>query len=230
MDNIVQSLPDVIMAIGGLGTAAFGLVDSTKVFWGGANRIGFGKIRATMTALTPAAASNGLTRGKILETLRANWFNGKDLESQKAIAKSLIKLGLNEATAAGLAQATGVDAELLKAVGAKITRGEALSSAETDIYSRFDLILTAMLDETYQDSNQAYTNGTRTMAAFFAVVLGFFGGWVLNGGALAGYWWTKDMGEGIFAGLLAIPLAPVAKDIASALSTAVNVMQKLKGK
>ncbi|HXE06064.1 MAG TPA: hypothetical protein VN579_08765 [Bryobacteraceae bacterium] len=230
MSNVVQSLPDVIMAIGGLGTAAFGLVDSTKVFWGGANRIGFGKIRAAITALTPAAAANGLTRVKIVDTLRANWFNGKDLESQKAIAKSLIKLGLNESTAPGLADATGVDADTLKAVGAKIARGEALSAAETDTYSRFDFILTAILDEVYQDSDQAYTNGTRTLAAFFAVALGFFGGWVLNGGTLAGYWWTKEMGEGIFAGLLATPLAPVAKDIANALSTAVNTMQKLKGK
>ena len=230
MDNIVQSLPDVIMAIGGLGTAAFGLVDSTKAFWGGANRIGFGKIRATMTALTPAAPANGLTRDKILDTLRANWFNGKDLESQKAIAKSLIKLGLNETTAPGLARATGVDAETLKAVGAKIVTGQALSAAETDVYSRFDLILTAMLDEVYQDSDQAYTNGTRTLAAFFAVALGFFGGWALNGGTLAAYWWTKDMSEAVFVGLLAIPLAPVAKDLAGALSAAVNTLQKLKGK
>jgi hypothetical protein len=129
MDNIVQTLPDVIMAIGGLGTAAFGLVDSTKAFWGGANRIGFGKIRAAIRALTPATAANGLTQEKILDTLRANWFNGKDLESQKAIAKSLIKLGLNEATAPGLARATGVDADTLKAVGAKISSGQAFSAA-----------------------------------------------------------------------------------------------------
>lgn len=229
MDNVVQSLPDVIMAVGGLGTAAFGLVDSTKVFWGGANRIGFGRIQATMEALTPATAVNGLTRSKILDTLRASWYNGKDLESQKAIAKTLIKLGLNETTAPGLAKATGVDGETLKSVGAKIAGGQALSAAETDVYSRFDLILTAILDEVYQDSDQAYTNGTRTLAAFFAVVLAFFGGWALSGGTFAAYWWTKDMGEAILAGLLAIPLAPVAKDIASALATAVNTMQKLKG-
>ena len=230
MNNVVQSLPDVIMAIGGLGTAAFGLVDSTKVFWGGANRIGFGKIRAAITTLTPIAAANGLTQRKIVDTLRANWFNGKDLESQKAIAKTLIKLGLNETTAPGLARATGVDADTLKAVGAKIAGGQALSAAETDVYSRFDLILTAILDEVYQDSDQTYTNGTRTLAAFFAVLLGFLGGWALNGGTFAAYWWTKDMGEAIFAGLLATPLAPVAKDISSALATAVNTMQKLKGK
>ena len=35
-----MQLGHIITAIGGLGTAAFGLVDSTKVFWGGVNRIG----------------------------------------------------------------------------------------------------------------------------------------------------------------------------------------------
>lgn len=230
MDNIVQGLPEAIMAIGGLGTAAFGLVDSTKVFWGGANRIGFGKIKKAITALTPAAATNGLTQDRIVATLRSNWFNGKDLESQKAIAKTLIKLGLNETTALRLANATGVDVDMLKAAAGKIASGQALSAAETDVYSRFDLILTAILDDVYQDSDQAYTNGTRTLAAFFAVALAFFGGWALSGGALARYWWTRDMGEAILAGLLAIPLAPVAKDLSSALATAVNTMQKLKGK
>ena len=32
----LESLPQVITAIGGLGTAAFGIVDATKVFGGGA--------------------------------------------------------------------------------------------------------------------------------------------------------------------------------------------------
>jgi hypothetical protein len=228
--NGVQNLPDVIMAVGGLGTAAFGLVDSTKVFWGGANRIGFARIRNTVTALAPAIGTNGLTRDKIIDTLRSNWFNGKDLEGQKAIAKSLLKLGLNGATATALANATGVDAQTLTSIANKIAAGTEFTATESDVYSRFDLILTAILDEVYQDSDQSYTNGTRTLAAFFAVVLAFFGGWALNGGTLAHYWWTKDMGEAIFAGLLATPLAPVAKDISSALATAVNTMQKLKGK
>jgi hypothetical protein len=111
----LQSLPQVVTAIGGLGTAAFGIVDATKVFWGGVNHIGFKGIKTTVKALTPtghavaAQAPNALPQDKVLATLQANWFNGTDLNSQKAIAKSLVKLNLNSGNANVIAAATGVD-------------------------------------------------------------------------------------------------------------------------
>lgn len=227
--SILQSLPHIITAIGGLGTAAFGLVDSTKVLaGGGVNRIGFAEIADSVTALTPGATVNGLTQSRIIATLRANWYNGQDLSSQKAIAKSLIKLGMNAGNAEEIAKNTGVDPVVLKSVATKITAGTALTSNETDVYSRFDLILTAMLDQVYQDSDQRYTNGTRVCAMVFAVLLAFVGGWTLKGGPFAGYWWTKEMAEALIAGLLATPLAPIAKDLSSALAAAVNTMQIIK--
>ncbi|HUB00463.1 MAG TPA: hypothetical protein VMA34_19175 [Terracidiphilus sp.] len=226
--SIVQNLPPIVMAIGGLGTAAFGLVDSTKVFWGGVNRIGFGKIKKTVSGLTPGALVNGLNQDRILDTLRANWYNGQDLASQKSVAKTLIKLGLNTGNATDVAKATGVDGAALQSIASKIVSGTALSSIETDVFSRFDMILTALLDETYQNSDQIYTNGTRFLASFFAVALAFAGGWVINAGPLGQYWWTRDMWEALIVGIVATPLAPIAKDLSSALSTAVNTLQIVK--
>ena len=93
---VLQNLPQVVAAIGGLGTAAFGLVDASKVFGGGVNHIGFAGIRAAIRQLTDAGEPvNALSQKKILATLQANWMNGTHLGSQKAIAKSLIKLNLN---------------------------------------------------------------------------------------------------------------------------------------
>jgi formate-dependent phosphoribosylglycinamide formyltransferase (GAR transformylase) len=112
----LQNLPQVITAIGGLGTAAFGFVDATKALGGGVNHIGFGAIKQTVTSLTPGNPTNALSQDKIMATLKANWFNGTDLASQKAIAKSLIKLNLNATNAAALAAATGVDPAILSAV------------------------------------------------------------------------------------------------------------------
>jgi hypothetical protein len=218
-------LPNIIVAIGGLGTASFGLVDSTKVFWGGVNRIGFGKIKATVTALTPGATVNGLGQARVIRTLRANWYNGQDLGSQKAIAKSLIKLGLNTGNAAAIADAAGVDRAVLQSVATKMAAGTALASSESDVYARFDLILTAMLDDAYQEGDQRYTNGTRTWAGVFALLLALVGGWVVKGGALSVYVSSNDLWRAVIAGVLAIPLAPVAKDLSSALSAAVNSMQ-----
>jgi hypothetical protein len=223
----LQSLPNIIMAVGGLGTAAFGLVDSTKVFWGGVNRIGFKRISGSVKNLT-THLSAGLNQDRILGTLRANWYNGTALNDQKSIAKSLIKQGLNPANALDLTAQTGVDKDLLNSVATKIQTGTALLQPESDVYSRFDFVLTALFDEVYQHADQAYTNWTRVWASGFALVLGFVGGWTLNGCSIGQYWWTHDMWIAVVSGLLATPLAPVAKDLSSALATAVNTMQIIK--
>ena len=223
----LQTLPQIITAIGGLGTAAFGLVDATKVIGGGVNHIGFRGIRTTVTVLTPAGQpTNALPQRKILATLQANWMNGTDLGSQKSIAKSLIKLNLNAGNAAALAAATGVDAAVLTAVATSIAAGTPLTSAQSDVFARFDLIVTALLDETYQRSDQAYRNGTRALAMVISVGLALAGGYILH---TAGTAWTgQDIAEPFLMGLLATPLAPIAKDLSTALATAVNTLQLVK--
>ena len=80
-------LPQLITAIGALGTAAFGLVDASKAVFPFINSIGFGRIKKTVQALTPGKGANALSQGHIVETLRSNWINGTDLNGQKAIAK-----------------------------------------------------------------------------------------------------------------------------------------------
>jgi len=231
--SILQSLPGIITAIGGLGTAAFGLVDSTKALpLGGVNRIGFSRIAGVVTNLTPGAPASGLTQGQILATLKANWYNGTDLGSQKSIAKSLIKQGLNGANAAALANVAGVDPAVLQSVAAKITSGTPLEQNESDVYARFDFILTALLDEVYQIADQAYTNGTRIVASIFALALALAGGSIVhaNLGVTGCYWgWhSNEMWTAVVAGVLATPLAPIAKDLSSALATAVNTLQSMK--
>jgi hypothetical protein len=86
MDAATLSLPltQVISAIGGLGTAAFGLLEAIKPVCPFINRIGFAGIRTTIASLTPDEAGagaplNALPRAKVLETLQANWVNGVDL-------------------------------------------------------------------------------------------------------------------------------------------------------
>ncbi len=218
--SVLENLPQVVTAVGGLGTAAFGLVDATKVFGGGVNHIGFRGIRAAVTQLTPDSGQpvNALSHDKIIATLEANWMNGTALAGQKDIAKSLIKLNLNAHNARILADATGVDPSVLVAVAASIAAGTPLSSAESDVFARFDLIVTALLDEAYQRSNQIYRNWTRALAALVAVALAIAGGIALR----------VDPKVSLLVGLLATPLAPIAKDVSTALATAVSGMQVAK--
>jgi hypothetical protein len=230
-------LSQIITAIGGLGTAAFGLVDAAKAAFGFINRIGLKHIQETVAGLAPDQSGvdqngvglptkpvNSLPRKNILETVEANWVNGTDVASQKAIAKSLIKLHLSEGNAATLAAKTNVDPVMLTTVAAKTIAGTPLLPAESDVFSRFDLIVTAMLDEAYQISDQVYRNWTRALAATVAILLAVAGGWSLEGINFA----PKELALSVLVGLLATPLAPIAKDLASALQSAVNTMQLLK--
>jgi hypothetical protein len=224
-------LQQVITAIGGLGTAAFGLEEAAKSSFSSINRIGFDHIQDVVSSLTPegvsaGSPSNALPRANILETLEANWANGSDLASQKAIAKSLIKLHLSAGSATDVATKTNVDPAVLAEVAGSIVSGTALTQQQSDAYARFDLIVTALLDEAYQISDQVYRNRTRTLAAIVAVVLAVVGGWTLVG--TWAYWTSTDLLLAILVGLLATPLAPIAKDLSTALATAVNAMQAVK--
>jgi hypothetical protein len=225
------SLPDVIMAVGGLGTAAFGVLEAMKPVFPVINYIGFGGISKAVISLTPVEAGGGapvnaLPRTKVLDSLRANWANGNDLGNQKTIAKSLIKLHMSTGNAAALAAATNVDATLLTQAATSIAAGTALTQQQSDAYARFDLIVTALLDEVYQHADQYYRNWMRGLAAAIAVVLAVAGGYVVESGFQN---WGQLLAA-VLVGLLAIPLAPIAKDVATALSTAVNTMQMFKGK
>ena len=220
----LQNLPQIITAIGGLGTAAFGLVEATKVFGGGVNHIGFKGIRTAVTPLIPSGA-NALPPQKIIATLEANWFNGTDLGSQKAIAKSLIKLNLSAGNAPAVAAATGVDPAVLTAVATSIAAGTPLTPPQSDVYARFDLIVTALLDEAYQRSDQVYRNATKAWAMLFSILLALAGGFVLHNG---NPWSLDDTVEILVVGFLATPLAPIAKDLSTALATAVNTLQLVK--
>ena len=106
---------------------------------------------------------------------------------------------------------TSVDPAVLISVAAKSSPETPLSQAESDAYARFDLIVTALLDEAYQLSDQVYRNSTRALAAVVAVALAFVGGWSLVG--TAQFWHSSDPVLALLVGLLATPLAPIAKDL-----------------
>jgi hypothetical protein len=239
----LNHLTNAIAAIGALGTASFGLVDGTKAFWGGISRCGIRNIRAAIRPLfgqNPSAhdRSTPLTYGAILANLSANWMNGTDLGDQKAIAKTLLKLRLDPTNAATYAAATGVSTAQLTTIATLINRGEALTTAQADEFGRFDLALTALLDQGYQRADQRYRNSAKILAGAFSIVIAIVGGWLYMHNTIGGglfpsrsqsldYWFTPNMWAALLAGALATPLAPIAKDLTSALAAGVNVAQKI---
>jgi len=241
----LNSISGLVTAIGALGTASFGLVDATKVFGGGVSQCGLGDIRRALLPLFEEAAdkkdrSTPLTYASVYANLKANWINGTDLDHQKQIAKSLLKLRLSAKTAAAFAKGTGVDAEVLAEVAVALNMGMELTKEETDTYSRFDLALTALLDQAYQRADQRYRNSAKALAGLFSVAIALAGGWIfssptlqvgtLHGGSAHFSPMTANFWLAALTGTLATPIAPIAKDITSALAAGVNVAQKISAK
>jgi len=215
-----------IAAIGALGTAAFGLVDGLKSMpSGGISNSGYVFIERALQGLfgkqTRKTATGDVKR--LFDTLHGNWINGVAMADQKAIAKALIKLRLDTETAAAFAAATDVDAATLKSVGEKITSGRALDPEEMNVLGRFDLGLSAILDDGYQHADQKYRNNTKIAATGIAVLLALAGGMAVVANPTA---W--DICEALIAGLIAAPLAPMTKDLSSALSAGVKVAQAIR--
>lgn len=224
------NISETIAAVAALGTASYGLVDATKAFNGGVSGAGFAYVRRTIAWLFPGDASikdrqTPLALGAVLATLKANWLNGTAMADQKAIAKTLIKLRLNAGNAAFLAGKVGVNPAVLGTVATKMgTPGETLTPVETDVLGRFDLILTTALDEAYQRADQRYRNWCKLLAVPVSMALAVLGGWTIQP---ADYFHSALLGKALIVGLLATPLAPVAKDLSSAVQTGAKAVQAM---
>jgi hypothetical protein len=203
------------------GIGASGLVDATKAYFGGVNRIGFAKIKRQIIQLTPGAP-NGLPQIFILESLYAHWANGAALSKQISTAKSLVMMHLSPANAAMVAASVNVDPAILCSMAAKRSAGIELDPPESDLSTRFDLIVSALLDAAYQKAEQEYSNGTRFYALVFAVLLALIEMWVLHSGARTLYLGSDDMNLALIVGLLAAPIAPIAKDASKAVGAAIR--------
>ncbi len=223
----LSHLTAIIAAVGALGTAAFGLVDAFKVLpGGGLSLAGFKFIRQVITKLAPEVKSldqSGLGVDSLLHTLKSQWINGTDVSDQVSIAKSLIKLRLTPDTAKDMAMATGVDAQVLSEVAKNIGSGESLSQQQSDVYGRFDLLLATLLDQAYQRGEQRYRNVAKVAAIPISVALA----------VVAAYVSTIQVPHkyrlAILLGLIATPIAPIAKDVSTAISTAAQTIQTWKG-
>lgn len=219
----VTKLTGIIAAVGALGTAAFGLVDAFKVLpGGGISRAGFKFIRQAIVTLTPQIPElekTGLSRDAILTTLLSQWINGTTTADQVNIAKSLIKLRLTPDTAPSLANTTAVDSPALSEIAKNMNSGTALSSTQSDVYGRFDLMLTTLLDQAYQRADQRYRNAAKSLAIPVAVVLAI----------LAAHFDPTHQvttAQAFVVGLIATPIAPIAKDVSTAIATAAQAVQK----
>jgi hypothetical protein len=220
----IEGVGQQIIAIGALGTAAFGLVDTTKAVRGGISNRGFGFIRTALepfdVALTQALGDNPGCDWRAM--MRSHWINGRPKDEQKGIAVSLIQLGLTAETAPALARAGQVAPDALKAVVVALTSGDDLTPVQLNVLGRFKATIESRIDAAYERAEQVYRNTARAAAGVVAILLALAAVWIVKGTAGT----SAEYLAAFLVGLVAVPLAPISRDVASALSTAATALRR----
>jgi len=214
----ITDIVTILSAIAALGTAAAGLVDVLKSPWGGISNFGYGIIKAALKPVMPALKA--IKDVDPLDTLHANWINGVRENQQKAVAKSLIHLGLTPENAATLADNLGIDPGALEKVANSIRTGTPLTATDLNVLGRFDTMVGAILDAGYERGDQRYRNVAKLAAMAISVLLAVWASHLLS----------VDSWRAVLVGLLATPLAPVTKDLVSSIQAAANAVNAVKGK
>ena len=210
-----------LAALGALSTSAFGLLDASKGLWGGVSRVGLGPLSSALAPFQPALTA-AMGERRWWDLVKANWMNAMPKTDQKVVVRSLIKLGLNVDTAPSLAAALKLEEATLVEVAKKLASGKALSEAELNLLGRLNAILDALLDSGFERADQQYKNVSRLWAGVIAVGLSL-GAWAIWPTATITPQPSMWFAFGI--GLLAVPVAPVAKDLTSALSAAAKALR-----
>ncbi|OXE36285.1 MAG: hypothetical protein CGW95_08670 [Phenylobacterium zucineum] len=236
-----NKLPSYILSVGALGTAAYGLVESVgkTLFLGtwfgrriGLPYAGYGKVHALVKVLKPALL---IAYGKDFEQLLWQQYRAARAAGD---APTMLRQGVRLALPF-MAQDAATD--IVKAIGGldeqrvttfvtallkeKTSGSEDLSEDEISdgqaLAGRFATVLDARVKAAFDAAEEIYQSQVRSWAALAALTCSL------------GYWAFEAQGTMsqlfiyVAAGLIAAPLAPVAKDIASSLSDSTAALGSL---
>jgi hypothetical protein len=117
-----------------------------------------------------------------------------------------------------MAAAGHVDAIRLTEIIRAIEAGTLLTTSDADLLGRFNGAIDAAMDAGFERGDQQYRNACRLVAGLFAVGLSVWAGALVS----------VDFWTSVLAGLIAVPLAPIVKDLASSLQAAATAVQSVK--
>ncbi len=208
MDN----LGTIVLAVGALGTASFGIVEGLK--WTGVGLFGFRQIIRVLgdPVMKALKVAYGPEYKDLLKAqYRANRVAGELPRSVRQGAR----VGLNPDTAPGLAEKLGVvEKEALKEVAEAIQAGKTLTEEQRGVLGRYELALDARIDAALTLANSRYIGYIRVLASVVAIAIALIVGSIQKIQPITS----------IIVGVAAVPLAPIAKDIANALQAAAKAL------
>ncbi|MDB5429470.1 MAG: hypothetical protein JWP35_586 [Caulobacter sp.] len=251
--DVINHIPVLIAAVGALGIAAFGVVEalgkSLFVFdlpggkKAGLPYVGFAKIDPLLKLVDPAmrASYGDAYRDILLQQYRAGRGKGQAPET----IRQGVRLGLPfldmEAATRVIANLWGLPPEAAAQLAAALTnrqppRPSSRAAAPDDpsqaqaLAARFATALDTRVQAAFDIADAVYQTRAQLWAAVIAIGLSL-------GYQAATNDWTavpslKTLGDwsvALLVGLVAVPLAPVAKDLSSSLSDALDALGKLRG-
>lgn len=245
--QLSEYLGTVALAVGGLGVASYGVVDGMKLFpW--VDLAGFERLfgsrgteggrswptlqRAGLDPLLPALqAAYG---ADALALLKAQYRSGRSKGDLPRTLRQGVRIGfgvmpLEEITQA--ARALGVDVQAAQQAAAALIEarnqrppaaGEPpmevpapVSGEQRSALARLETAIDARIDAALVLAEVQYVTQTKVIATLVALAIAFGVGFFLDTRPLVSF----------MVGIAAVPLAPVAKDLATALQEAVRALK-----
>ncbi len=217
----LNSLSTAIGAAAALGTACFGIVEGLK--WTPLGEAGFAQLKAFLGEglLRALAVAYGPGYEALLRAqYRQDW-------ARSPLAKTLrqgVRIGLTPENAAAIAHFLGsISPEALLQVAQKLKSCETpLGDQDRATIGRMELAADVRIDAALARAQDLYLGTVRLLAAVVAVVLAELAAAL---GSTPGQFLADGWLKGLLVGTLAVPLAPIANDLVSALQAATKALR-----
>ena len=207
----MENIGTIVLATGALGTAAFGIVEAMK--W--TRMIGLIGYSRLVYLLGPIWGTLERAYGAAYEEVLSGQYRGDHRELFRMIRQG-VRIGLTTENAPQVAAYLGVvNGEELSKAAARLGDAETISKEHQQVLGRYELAVDARIESALAMAQTQYAGKMRTIASFIA--LGIGGGVGLYVGQLF---------MGLLIGLAAVPLAPIAKDLVSALQAATIALKR----
>lgn len=229
-------MPDIttlLASAAALGTASFGIVEGLKAFrpWGTA---GFGGL---VKSLNPLLSALKISYGDdAIEVMAGQYRIDRAKGALRKTIRQGVRIGLTEETAPQLASMVGnvIVSEDLTRVAAILATGKKLDDASRSILGRFELAVDARIDAAFARAERTYRASMLWSAMGVSVFLACLSAFLLLKSGEIGSGTTGFEGNlasyvlALMVGIIAVPIAPIAKDVTKAISAASSALKARK--